>query len=344
MLKIVVCKNCQKEIKVDNWRKVQFCSKSCATSHNRRKIHPVEQRTCLNCKTTFEFHINNSDGSIGKFCSQKCHLEHMKSNKLYQKLTCPVCSKEYEQTARTLHKKYCSSACANQDRASLIKVSLSKIDTPLDWVSSKSLEILKDEIESLLLRREEPRIPQEGTFFQEDKELYCNILTYPFIESSLSFRDRIFLILSGLSERPNCVVCGEKVTYSLSGGKWGTTCSNVCKNKFAMEYLSPRFNKDACTFFLSLDKKINSNPGIDSRYAMYGNGELSIDNTFYLDYINHKKKIIIEWQERNHKYTQKRDGYKKKRVMEHFPDYNYIVLWEKDSLTVENFISKFIGA
>jgi len=83
----------------------------------------------------------------------------------------------------------------------------------------------------------------------------------------------------------------------------------------------PSYNKKACEFFKSYDEKNNTK----GHYAVYGGGEYHIKELGYFpDYINFEKKIIIEWDEKYHKYRKEKDKQRQKEIQEFYPDFKFL--------------------
>ena len=81
----------------------------------------------------------------------------------------------------------------------------------------------------------------------------------------------------------------------------------------------------ACEFFRQFDE-INNTKG---QYATNG-GEYCVFG-YWLDYINHEKKIIIEWDEEQHYIDGKlknKDARRQKEIENIFPDYTFIRIRE----------------
>ena len=97
--------------------------------------------------------------------------------------------------------------------------------------------------------------------------------------------------------------------------------------------LSPFYNERACKYFKQFDE-INNTEG---QYATNG-GELCVLG-YWLDYINHSKKIIIEWDEEAHYVNGKlkeKDIIKQKEIEKHFPDYIFIRIREAEYIPKVN--------
>ncbi len=332
-MKTITCKYCGEPKEYEAWMKKEFCSRKCAALYNKRKIYPVEKRVCKNCSKEFDFSPSNSQGLKGIFCCQTCNLEYSKKNALSKMNVCEYCKKEFLVNSHIKNQKYCSPECFQKSRSQRDSYKIAKMSKPIVSNTDLSLQQIKTKVEMYLLDKGVKRIPHEHTFYSNNRELYNSILAYPFRGEDLSFQNRIYLSLHDLEEVPKCIICGKDVRYSYSSEKWGSTCSNTCKSKLQTINLSPSFNRSACEVFKKLDYDLDCVSGVDSRFGLYGNGELCVLDLYWLDYINYKYKIIIEWQERNHKYTKQRDAWKEKQIKLAYPDFKYITIWEKEYLT-----------
>ncbi len=98
--------------------------------------------------------------------------------------------------------------------------------------------------------------------------------------------------------------------------------------------LTPFYNRKACEYFKQFDEVNNT----EGQYATNG-GELCVLG-YWLDYVNHSMKIIIEWDEENHHYIngklREKDMIKQKEIEIHFPDYTFIRIREAEYIPKAN--------
>lgn len=343
-MKTIVCKNCGGTKEVEAWRNIEYCSRKCSAIYLKSLQFPKEKRICKNCNEEFDFSPTNGNGEKGIFCSSVCHHTYVKENPKYVSAICLNCKKEFPINSHIKNQKYCSPECSYKHKGIVKKSVLSNISIPPDFKRTMSLTDLKNKLLEKVKTTKSNRFPHELTLYKIDKDLYYNLMSYPFKGKKLNFQNRIYLSMFLLKDVPTCVLCGKEVSYSLPSQKWATTCSKSCRNKLQTNLLSPNFNRKACEVFKELDILLGSISGVDSRYALYGNGEQCVLNLYWLDYINSKEKIIIEWQERQHTRTLKSDAWKRKRVKELYPEYKYITIWEKEfnkgTETVESIYKK----
>jgi very-short-patch-repair endonuclease len=76
------------------------------------------------------------------------------------------------------------------------------------------------------------------------------------------------------------------------------------------------------------------------RYAVYGDGEYQIESLGYFpDYINFSLKLIMEYDESHHFDENgnllERDVQRQKEIQDHFPDFEFRRIKEKDLNTIK---------
>ncbi len=107
------------------------------------------------------------------------------------------------------------------------------------------------------------------------------------------------------------------------------------------EQLTPFYNLRACEFFYQFDE-INNTKG---QYATNG-GEFYVLG-YWLDYINHEKKIIIEWDEEYHYIggnLKHKDIRRQAEIEKQFSDYTFIRIRESKYIPKANELLEEIGA
>lgn len=92
--------------------------------------------------------------------------------------------------------------------------------------------------------------------------------------------------------------------------------------------IHPAYNPDACEFFELYDSENN----FSGQYATNG-GEYCVEELgFFLDYINHETKIIIEYDEKHHydchEKLRKKDVVRQNMIQEKFPEYKFLRIKE----------------
>ncbi|MFH1603245.1 MAG: DUF559 domain-containing protein [Pseudomonadota bacterium] len=93
----------------------------------------------------------------------------------------------------------------------------------------------------------------------------------------------------------------------------------------------PFYNRRACDWFRRFDET-NQTQG---QYATNG-GEYQIAELgYFLDYINHEKRLIIEWDEEYHYRNgqlREKDVRRQKEIEEQFPEYTFIRIRESEEI------------
>ncbi len=89
-----------------------------------------------------------------------------------------------------------------------------------------------------------------------------------------------------------------------------------------------RWNKKSIPIFEWLDENIFGSKG---QYATNGGEHIIKGLKYSVDYINHKAKVIIEWDEEAHYFNddlRDKDKLRQKRIEKVFPDYEFIRIRE----------------
>lgn len=135
--------------------------------------------------------------------------------------------------------------------------------------------------------------------------------------------------------------CSEKTKRKLSKAtkgrkkslEWRRKMRIIHINKIQANYgiVFPNYNKRACEYFKKFDEDHNTL----GQYALYGGGEYHIKYLgYWLDYINHDLKLIIEWDEKRHYNSngdlKERDVIKQKEVEGYFLDYTFTRIKETE--------------
>lgn len=146
-----------------------------------------------------------------------------------------------------------------------------------------------------------------------------------------------------------CINCGKKLE-----GKQQKFCSNHCKNIVisrerewthemkrklrisTMKWVSekrnnglqvvPGWNPKACDLFEKFDK-INNTLGHHARNG----GEYYIKELgYWVDYINHDLKLIIEYDESHHERQKEKDKYRQQEIESFYKDYKFVRIKDTD--------------
>ena len=142
-----------------------------------------------------------------------------------------------------------------------------------------------------------------------------------------------------------CINCGKKLE-----GKQQKFCSNNCKDIGFKSYseikrkmrifminnvnqriqnnqqIVPNWNPKACDYFEKFDLENNT----QGQHARNG-GEYHIKELgYWVDYINHEKKIIIEYDEKYHEKQKQKDIRRQEEIEKHFSDYKFYRIRESN--------------
>ena len=121
--------------------------------------------------------------------------------------------------------------------------------------------------------------------------------------------------------------------YKISKALTGKPRSEETKHKIRIAAMNrmidnkmfPTFNKLSIQFFDILNKVIFNNDG------QYGVNEFCIFALgYWLDFISHKYKTIIEWDEEYHNRQIEKDTIRQAKIQAHYSDYIFIRIKEND--------------
>lgn len=103
----------------------------------------------------------------------------------------------------------------------------------------------------------------------------------------------------------------------------------VQQNRAAGAQIFPFYNSRACDWFRQFDET-NQTQG---QYATNGGEYLIVGLGYFLDYINHEKRLIIEWDEEYHYKQGKlrdKDVRREREIKAAFPGYVFIRIRESN--------------
>jgi len=117
------CEQCNRLYEPTHYRRVQFCSRTCANARPRAKpVCGILPRPCRQCGTVFKPHHR---GQPGVFCSKRC--AGLGKTKVRPAKTCPNCSRVFRSLTP---RQFCSPSCANRWRG---QVHLAGLNGPPAW-------------------------------------------------------------------------------------------------------------------------------------------------------------------------------------------------------------------
>lgn len=222
-----------------------------------------------------------------KFCSKECMG---KSYRRYDKdRVCQTCGKEFEQKSSNRGKiqKFCSRECFSKSRV---------IKRPILICQACGKEFTSD------------RKSRETTLKFCSKECYHN---------SPKVRPK--------HKEEICLYCGKEFYRPRPNNKF---CSRKCYQNFITDFWDiydgwhPGYNLKACECFKQFDIDNNTT----GQYATNG-GEFYIEELgYWIDYINHDLKLIIEWDEKKHfknGQLREKDIIRQQKIQELYPNYEF---------------------
>ncbi len=122
----------------------------------------------------------------------------------------------------------------------------------------------------------------------------------------------------------------RKVSIATKGKKksseWKRKMRIMHINKIQANYgiIFPNYNKKACEYFKKFDEEHNTL----GQYALYGGGEYHIKYLgYWVDYINHDLKLIMEYDESRHYkdgQLKDRDILRQNEIENYLPDYKFV--------------------
>lgn len=234
-----------------------------------------------------------------KFCSRECM--GLSYRQYDRERICELCKKSFVQSASRRGKvqKFCSPKCAQNGR---------------------------------IKKRPTLKCQHCGKSFSSDRE--SRELTQKFCSKKCynlhsKFRPK--------HKEKSCLNCG-KVFYKPRKSKF---CNYKCYHEFLTKFWDdgtfwkPGYNKKACEYFKRFDEENNTK----GQYATNGGEHYIKELSYWVDYINFEKKLIIEWDEEKHYENDKlkqKDVLRQKAIQKVFPDFQFSRIREKDYLIRES--------
>ena len=300
-------------------------------------------KTCLICKKEF-------DGS-GETCSPSCRakLGHQRQSKTYlvervkDFKICPVCNQKFYRKETQGNKEWdkqvtCSKKCKG------IKAAKVQADTLGRGIkATKICEVCGKEFEvniSSAIGKKQTCCSKEcstkaiHTRLHNKRIVECDIRESDTKEckgcGELFHRRRHEKDERWLKRKYCCLKCrrqDQEAKDHIAKSSRIATLKRIEEN-FGRPF--PCYSRVACSVFKELDEKYKLEEY--SQYATHNGGEYRINELgYFLDYINHKTKMIIEWDDTSHFREGKRTHHDMRRwreVREYFPDYLYISVEE----------------
>jgi hypothetical protein len=261
---------------------------------------------------------------------------------------CLYCGKILSEKSKKKKRKYCSRYCSakshiGRKRSKETKNKISKkAKGNKKWLGKKHTDETKKKLSKSL----------KGKFKGEKNPMYGKKHTQEAknkMSEKAKLRDpkeSIKYLKEYISKNGNAM-CGKrhkqeaknKMSEKAKGNnRWiGKKHSDETKNKIRkslskninIKYGGPNYNKKACEWFKIFDEQNNTK----GRYALYGGGEYLIEELgYWVDYINHDLKLIIEWDEKRHYYAngdlKKKDIIRQNKIQKLYPEYSFLRIRE----------------
>ncbi len=321
------CVVCNKEFEVNKESKKKTCSPSCRTLYGRRnrkdftslQERKLEVKLCPICGDA----IPRGDRSPSAWkkvvtCSMNCRNKHLSQVKEYLKPITKICS--------VCNKEFVGYEGTNHskgktDRDTCSRACASKIVGEKN--SKKECSERAKEFKYCLTCGEKYYRTRWVNDEKWYKRKYCGLPCRRGDEESQKTQSKIM----------------RKHIYSQAEKNYGI--------------LFPNYNEESCQLFKEVDETLGLS---NSRYAMYGKGELHVEDiASWLDYCNPDLKVIIEWDDKSHfkplkesdgvKYCHtKKSHLKKLLIKEYFPDYLFLsISFEKRNIEeIKEFLIKVL--
>lgn len=128
-----------------------------------------------------------------------------------------------------------------------------------------------------------------------------------------------FKIRKTIPKKYCCCKCVKRTKYSPESKlKMRIAKIKLIEQNYGICY--PTYNRTACEFFKSFDEENNTK----GQYALYGGGEFQIKELgYFVDYINFEKKLIMEWDEKHHKYQKEKDLQRQQEIQNLYPEFEF---------------------
>lgn len=277
-------------------------------------------KECINCKKEYE-----TLSSKSKYCSRECNLEY---NKIVK--NCFLCGKEFK-TSKWKPAKFCSNSCSAKFQMSdkkmvenIQKKRMKTIDEnggfkhTDEWKinMSKKMKGRKitwgDKISKSLIGKPHPYNRPNFKHSEETKKLIRQKSL-----KQMSNPDMVDLI----SKRTSEAQIGRKLSDETKTKIRIKRIKRISENKFNGNQVIPSWNPKACDYFEEFDKNNNT----QGHHARNG-GEYYIKKLgYWVDYINHDLKLIMEYDESHHKSPKQKekDILRQEKIQEYFSDYEF---------------------
>jgi len=300
---VVICQQCGKEFEAYPSQLRQgkkYCGKKCANlamigEKNPQYKYPIK-KICPHCGKEFITKHHHPRKYCSSLCGHKAQIG--KRNHKITKI-CIICGKKFDVFPCRKNAKFCSIKCHG--------------------------EYIKDTKPAYFFKKQKIKCICE--YCGKEFEIYPSALKHG--EGKYCSRECHYKKVMG----KNSPHYGKKRSPEIIKKMRLRRLKEISEKKFNGDQVIPSYNSDACRFFSKFDQKNNTN----GMYATNG-GEYQIEELgFFPDYYNPDLKIIMEWDEEHHyknNQLKKRDIKRQKEIENHFPDYKFVRIREKDLIGV----------
>lgn len=255
---------------------------------------------CLNCGENIDLTNKGANKKHPfKFCNSTCYKQYRAKNKTLRYDNCLVCGKKLDD----FHNKFCSRECYFN------RIKIQKLEDRFCQICGEKLKRYQETFCSKICLYKSRRGIRP---INADRPV--TILT----------RKKMSKIRKG-KPRPQSFI--EKMTGRKNDDDTLKLMRVSAKNRLDVKLgkkWSPNFNVKACEYFKKFDEEHNTK----GQYALYGGGEYYINDLgYWLDYINHDKKIIIEVYEKHHYHAgllKDKDVKREEEIKGLFADYKFV--------------------
>ncbi len=296
-------------------------------------------KICQECKIEFKTYSNKS-----KFCSKHCSV--IFNNKLNSNppviLECMYCHSSFSIQYKFRNRKFCSQKCFSNWQKDPILSKENRLNKSLGHMGVEPFnknktyeEIYGNNAQEMRQKCKSKRTPKP------DVKLIC---AYCSCEYYIKYKNRnkskycspkcASSARIGIKPYEASEITREKMSKAKKG-KIRKQSQEEIKNRRILFYnkmqqrlnmglqIIPNWNPKACDYFENFDKQNNTR----GQHARNG-GEFYIKELgYWVDYINHDLKLIMEYDEQKHFDTngdlRKKDLIRQQEIQEVFPDYEF---------------------
>lgn len=296
------------------------------------------EKTCKECNKQFKTYNKQS-----KFCSRRCATIFRNKEKANGEveIKCAFCENKFKVKYKYRNRKFCSKTCFSEWQKDIILSQQNRKNKSLGhlgkipWNKNKTYENLygdkAEEIKSKCA---------SNTYSHPDVELTCKHCRKSFYVTYKNRNKRKYCshkcsssARRGVKRKPFSKKTRIKMSEA-SKGRVRKQSSEEIKNRRITainkiqerlksgDQLVPNWNPKTCDYFENFDKKNNTCGQHARRGGEYHIKELG----YWLDYINHDLKLIMEYDEPYHERTKQKnkDIIRQEEIKNYFLGYKFI--------------------